>query len=38
VVFIALCEGYLGIRTNFALWKYYFYATIFCLPQDGEEG
>jgi hypothetical protein len=29
VVFVALCEGYLGIKPNFALWKYYFYATIF---------
>jgi hypothetical protein len=28
-VFVALCEGYLGIKPNFALWKYYFYATIF---------
>jgi hypothetical protein len=28
-VFIALCEGYLGIKPNFALWKYYFCATIF---------
>jgi hypothetical protein len=24
-----LCEGYLGIKPNFALWKYNFYATIF---------
>jgi hypothetical protein len=29
VVFVALCEGYLGIRPNFALWKYYFCATVF---------
>jgi hypothetical protein len=29
VVFVSLCEGYLGIKPNFALWKYYFYATIF---------
>jgi hypothetical protein len=29
VVFATLCEGYLGIRPNFALWKYYFCATIF---------
>jgi hypothetical protein len=29
VVFISLCEGYLGIRSNFALWKYYFCSTIF---------
>jgi hypothetical protein len=28
-IFIALCEGYLGIRPNFALWKYYFSATVF---------
>jgi hypothetical protein len=28
-VFVALCKGYLGIRPNFALWKYYFYATAF---------
>jgi hypothetical protein len=28
-VFITLCEGYLGIRPNFALWKYYFCATVF---------
>jgi hypothetical protein len=28
-VFVALCEGYLGIKPNFALWKYYFYAIIF---------
>jgi hypothetical protein len=28
-VFVALCEGYLGIRPNFALWKYYFCATVF---------
>jgi hypothetical protein len=27
-VFIALCEGYLGIRPNFALWKYYFCDTV----------
>jgi hypothetical protein len=29
VVFITLYEGYLGIRPNFALWKYYFCATVF---------
>jgi hypothetical protein len=29
VVFVTPCEGYLGIRPNFALWKYYFCATIF---------
>jgi hypothetical protein len=29
MVFVALCEGYLGIKPNFALWKYYFYATVF---------
>jgi hypothetical protein len=29
VVFVALCEGYLGIRPNFALWKYYFCTTVF---------
>jgi hypothetical protein len=29
MVFTALCEGHLGIRPNFALWKYYFYATVF---------
>jgi hypothetical protein len=29
MVFVALCEGYLGIRPNFALWKYYFCATVF---------
>jgi hypothetical protein len=29
VVFIALCEGYLGIRPNFSLWKYHFCATAF---------
>jgi hypothetical protein len=29
VVFVTLCEGYLGIRPNFALWKYYLYATVF---------
>jgi hypothetical protein len=29
MVFITLCEGYLSIKPNFALWKYYFYATIF---------
>jgi hypothetical protein len=29
VFFVALCEGYLGIRPNFALWKYYFSATVF---------
>jgi hypothetical protein len=29
MVCVALCEGYLGIKPNFALWKYYFYATIF---------
>jgi hypothetical protein len=28
-VFIALCEGHLGIRPNFAIWKYYFRATVF---------
>jgi hypothetical protein len=28
-VFVALCEDYLGIKPNFALWKYYFCATIF---------
>jgi hypothetical protein len=28
-VFVALCEGYLGIRPNFALWNYYFCATVF---------
>jgi hypothetical protein len=29
VVFVALCEGYLGIKPDFALWKYYLCATIF---------
>jgi hypothetical protein len=28
-VFVALGEGYLGIKPNFALWKYFFYATVF---------
>jgi hypothetical protein len=28
MVFVALCEGYLGIKPNFALWKY-FYAIVF---------
>jgi hypothetical protein len=32
-VFIAQCEGYLGIRPNFALWKYYFCATVFVTTQ-----
>jgi hypothetical protein len=26
-VFVALCEGYLGIKPNFTLWRYYFCAT-----------
>jgi hypothetical protein len=29
VVFVDLCEGYMGIRPNFALWKYYFCTTVF---------
>jgi hypothetical protein len=29
MVFVNLCEGYLGIRPNFALWKYYFCATVY---------
>jgi hypothetical protein len=28
-IFVALCEGYLSIKPNFTLWKYYFYATVF---------
>jgi hypothetical protein len=28
-VFVALCKCYLGIKPNFTLWKYYFYATVF---------
>jgi hypothetical protein len=28
-VFVALCEGYLGIKPNFTLWRYYFCATTF---------
>jgi hypothetical protein len=28
-VFVALCEGYLGIKPNFALWRNYFCATAF---------
>jgi hypothetical protein len=28
-IFVALCESYLGIRPKFALWKYYFSATVF---------
>jgi hypothetical protein len=36
-VFVALCEGYLGIRPNFALWKYYFGATIFLKIARREE-
>jgi hypothetical protein len=28
-VFVALCEGYLGIKPNFALWRSYFCATTF---------
>jgi hypothetical protein len=28
-VFVTLCKGYLGIKPNFALWKYYFYAIVF---------
>jgi hypothetical protein len=29
MVFVNMCEGYLGIRPNFALWKYYFCATVY---------
>jgi hypothetical protein len=29
MIFVTLCEGYLGIRPNFALWKYYFFTTVF---------
>jgi hypothetical protein len=29
VIFVILCEGYLGNMPNFALWKYYLCATIF---------
>jgi hypothetical protein len=28
VVFIALCEGYLGVEPNFTLWKYFFYVEL----------
>lgn len=28
-VFVTLCKGYLGIDPNFALWKYFFYASVF---------
>jgi hypothetical protein len=35
-VFVTLCEGYLGIRPNFALWKYYFCATVFLKSVRGE--
>jgi hypothetical protein len=29
MIFVTLCEGYLGIKPNFTLWKYYFYVTVF---------
>jgi hypothetical protein len=29
VIIVVLCEGYLGIKPNFVLWKYYFYTTVF---------
>lgn len=28
-VFVALCEGFLGILANFELWKYFFHAKVF---------
>lgn len=28
-IFVALCEGYLGIEPNFTLWKYYFEGSLF---------
>jgi hypothetical protein len=30
-VFVTLCEGYLGIKPNFTLWRYYFCATAFLM-------
>jgi hypothetical protein len=36
VVFVTLCEGYLGIKPNFALWKYYFCTTISLKTVRGE--
>ena len=28
-VFMVLCEGYLGIKPNFALWRHFFSASVF---------
>jgi hypothetical protein len=28
VAFIALCEGYLGARPNYTLWRYFFYVEL----------
>jgi hypothetical protein len=33
--FIALCEGYLGIRLCFELWKYFFHTTLVNTKADG---
>jgi hypothetical protein len=27
-VFVALCEGYLGVKPNLTMWRYFFYAEL----------
>lgn len=37
-IFVALCEGYLGIKPYFELWKYFFYVYVFLKNLKKGEG
>jgi hypothetical protein len=36
-IFVAVCEGYLGIAPHWDFWTHLFFAELFCLADGGEE-
>ena len=37
MAFIALCEGYLGIKPHFKLWRYFFFVSLLKRKDRGRE-
>jgi hypothetical protein len=37
-IFVAVCEGYLGIDPHWDLWTHFFSAELFCFADGGEKG
>jgi hypothetical protein len=37
-IFVAVCEGYLGIDPHWDLWTHFFSAELFASPTGGEKG